>query len=445
MKICSINLKDNDMKANSKIKFSILSFIGIFIFFFPFNNQVPIVYMINKTKELLGDNLKYVVITSTVVLFVGMILGKVFKVPLFQKYFKGDGIIKSIFYTLSAVSVALVVADVNVPFIRHPQIGGKILTMASTVFLTIAIAGMFVIFIIKSGIVEFMAILMEPIMRPVFKLPGEAAVNILSSFVSSASIGVYFTEQYFESKTYTKRQACSVVSSFSVISVGYIGVLVSIAGIENMYGTILITSFVLVMIMGAIMVRIPPLLRIPDKNIDGSEQVVVKQRLGVKGRLNLALEKGIQRSNDFTLKAFGANMIQSLKFAQKTVGVMVPTVIIVLTLVYFTPIFTNLGHPLIPIIKLLGIPDAAKIAPSAIIGIVEISLPSILVGGAGVAKQISFFVVLLSIVQIIFFSEAGNAILSSKIPLNALRLVELFVIRTIIAMPLVALATHILV
>jgi len=51
-------------------------------------------------------------------------------------------------------------------------------------------------------------------------------------------------------------------------------------------------------------------------------------------------------------------------------------------------------------------------------------------------------VALLSIVQIIFFSEAGNAILGSKIPLGALKLIEIFFIRTVVALPLVALVTH---
>ncbi|MEI3579835.1 MAG: nucleoside recognition domain-containing protein [Acutalibacteraceae bacterium] len=99
---------------------------------------------------------------------------------------------------------------------------------------------------------EFVSVLCEPIMRPVFQLPGEAAINMISSFVSSASVGVYFTEQYYTQKAYTTRQACAVVTNFSVISVGYIGVLASIAGIEERYGVLLIASFVLVLLMGAI-------------------------------------------------------------------------------------------------------------------------------------------------------------------------------------------------
>lgn len=142
------------------------------------------------------------------------------------------------------------------------------------------------------------------------------------------------------------------------------------------------------------------------------------------------------------MEVFRRNALQSLQFAQKIVGVMIPTVMLVLVLVYYTPLFTWLGIPLVPVLRLLGIPDAALAAPSVLVGIVEVSLPGILVGGTGAAAETRFFVALLSIVQIIFFSEAGNAILGSKIPLGALKLIEIFFIRTVVALPLVALVTH---
>ena len=99
---------------------------------------------------------------------------------------------------------------------------------------------------------------------------------------------------------------------------------------------------------------------------------------------------------------------------------------------------------LAPVLGLFGVPDAALAAPSVLIGIVEISLPSILVSGTGACAAAAFFVVQLSIVQIIFFSECGNAILSSKIPLGAGKLVLIFLMRTAIAIPLVALLTNLI-
>lgn len=70
---------------------------------------------------------------------------------------------------------------------------------------TVSICGWFIVFVLKSGIVEFFGTLLEPLMRPLFKMPGAAAVNCLSSYVVSAAVGVYMTDQYYESKVYTQR------------------------------------------------------------------------------------------------------------------------------------------------------------------------------------------------------------------------------------------------
>ena len=247
------------MKTKSVSKFVLLSLIGVFLFFVPVkNSKVPVVLLTDTIKALLGSSLGLVVVISCTLLALGLIGARIFHIKTLERYYNGDPLIKMGFFLASAVLVWMVTLNVDLPFIRHPEIGGKILTLASTVFFTIALAGTLVIFIIRSGIVEFVSVLCEPIMRPIFRLPGEAAINMISSFVSSASVGVYFTEQYYTQKAYTTRQACAVVTNFSVISVGYIGVLASIAGIENQYGILLIASFVLVLVMGAIMIRIPP-------------------------------------------------------------------------------------------------------------------------------------------------------------------------------------------
>lgn len=433
------------VKRDDTIKFVLLSLCGILLFFVPvIHSTVPVVYGINAIKNLAGDYIKYVVIVSSILLLCSLIGGRVLGIAWMKEYHQGDSSVKIGFFAASILLVGMVYLDVDLPFIRNPEIGGKILMMASTIFITIALAGTLVIFIIKSGIVEAVSILMEPVMRPVFKLPGEAAINMISSFVSSASVGVYFTEQYYEKNTYTTRQACAVVTNFSVVSVGYIGVLASIAGIEQMYGTLLIGSFVIVLVMAAIMVRIPPLSRMDNLCMNGESQNHVSLKLGARERLRQALQVGTEKSQEFTPEAFKSNFLQAFKFAQKTVGVMIPTVMFVMVIAYDTPFFQWLGYPLVPLIRLLGIPDAVAIAPSVLIGIVEISLPSILVAGGRVAAQSVYFIVQLSIVQIIFFSEAGNAILSSKIPLKAGKLVLIFLVRTAVAMPIVAMLSHIL-
>ena len=262
------------MDQKNGIRFVILSFIGVLLFFIPiFNGVIPVVLLINTINGFFGSRIVWVAALSCILLFLEILGAKVLHIKKLESYFEGQGI-RCIFWVASFVVVLMKLMDVPLAFMQHPQIGGTILKLGSTVFVTIAVAGTLVSFIIESGIVEFVSVLMEPVMRPVFKLPGEAAVNIISSFVSSASVGVYFTEQYYLKKRYTCRQACSVVTGFSVVSVGYIGIIASLAGVPEMYGTLLVSSFILVLVMGAVMVRIPPLSTISDTYIDGSKEEI---------------------------------------------------------------------------------------------------------------------------------------------------------------------------
>ncbi len=432
------------MRTKEKLRFIILSLTGIVLFFVPvYRGMIPVVLIVNWIKGIMGVHLEWISAVSCFLLAAELAGGKLFKVPALAAYFKGERV-RCVFWSLSAVTAALRIFRVPFPFMEHPQIGGTILTLGSTVFLTIAVAGSLVVFIIQSGIVEFVSVLMEPVMQPLFNLPGEAAVNILSSFVSSASVGVYFTEQYYIKKRYTTRQACSVVTSFSVVSVGYIGVIASVAGIGEQYGLLLVSSFFMVLLMGAIMVRIPPISLMDNRYADGSPQIRDRVKMNLDERFRLAWKAGEEKAAGFSAGICMENFLKAFQFAQKIVGVMLPTVLFVLVLVYYTPLFTWLGYPLIPVLNLLGIPNAAMAAPSVFIGIVEVSLPGILIGGSEAAAQTRFFVALLSIVQIIFFSEAGNAILGSRIPLNVQRLVIIFLVRTAVAIPLAAGLTHIL-
>lgn len=427
------------------LRFALLSLIGVFLYFIPIGGKVPVVIFVGWIKTALGAHLNYVVLAA-LILLMGSILGaKVLKNQFCIGLHKGDKASKIIHYIIAFVAVIFVWFHLPPGAVfSDARIGGEVLSLAGTVMLTVSICGWFVVFILKSGIVEFFGILLEPLMRPLFKMPGGASVNYISSYVVSAAVGVYITEQYYESKVYTRREAIAAATSFSTISVGYVGVLCSIGHIEDMYGTLLALTFGLIFVMTVIMVRIPPLSRFPDTYIDGTERMLTNTQDDLQGsRFSRAVQAASMRSRDFSMKEFFQSLMNSLKFAQRIIAYMIPIVIVILSLVYYTPLFTWLGMPIAPMLNLLGLPDAASIAPAVLLGFVEVSLPAISVS-SGVALQSVFFVIQLSIVQIIFMTEAGNALLGAKFKLNFLNLVLIFLIRTIIAVPIIAAISHLL-
>jgi nucleoside recognition membrane protein YjiH len=86
-------------------------------------------------------------------------------------------------------------------------------------------------------------------------------------------------------------------------------------------------------------------------------------------------------------------------------------------------------------------PEAAHASETIIIGFADMFLPSILIEGAN--SNITLFVIgALSITQLIYLSEVGGVILGSKIPVSIFKLFVIFLIRTIIALPIIALMAH---
>lgn len=434
------------------MRFIVLSVIGVFLYFIPVDgSRVPVVILVGWIKDFLGDNMDYVVLLALAIL-VGTIFGaKVLKQKTCAELHAGDKNSKLIHYLLAFLVVLAVWFKLPPGAVfRDEEVGGQVLGLAGTVLLTVSICGGFIVFILKSGIVEFAGTLLEPLMRPLFRLPGAAAVNCLSSYVVSAAVGVYMTDQYYESKVYNRREAIAAATCFSTISVGYIGVLCSIGNINEMYGTLLILTFVLVIVMTAIMVRIPPISRIPktyaDKTGGMAEDASAKDIKTAEfqgGRFHRAVCAAALCSRQFTLKEFMLSMLNAVKFSQRIIAYMIPIVIVTLTLVHHTPVFTWLGYPIAPVLRLLGLPDAAQAAPAVLLGFIEVSLPAISVS-SGVAAQSVFFVVLLSIVQIIFMTEAGNAMLGARFTMKFNDLVLHFLVRTVIAVPIIAVISHIL-
>ena len=82
-------------------------------------------------------------------------------------------------------------------------------------------------------------------------------------------------------------------------------------------------------------------------------------------------------------------------------------------------------------------------APAVLLGFIEVSLPVISVS-SGVAAQSVFFVILLSIIQIIFMTEAGNAMLGARFSMKMKDLIIIFLVRTVIAVPVIAVISHLI-
>ena len=116
---------------------------------------------------------------------------------------------------------------------------------------------------------------------------------------------------------------------------------------------------------------------------------------------------------------------------------------IALIIAEFTPVFRILGIPFIPVYQLLQLPEAELASQTVIVGFADMFLPSVI--ASSIESEITRFVVAAtSVTQLIYMSEIGSIIMGSKIPVSLPKLFIIFVERTVVTLPVIALLAHLI-
>ena len=113
-------------------------------------------------------------------------------------------------------------------------------------------------------------------------------------------------------------------------------------------------------------------------------------------------------------------------------------------LTFHTPVFEWLGWPLAALLEIAGLPDAQAAAPGLLAGFMDQYMPAVVATGIQ-DERTSFLLAGLSVCQLVFMSEVGVLILRSKLPLRFMDLVVVFLLRTLIALPLLLAGAHLFV
>lgn len=426
------------------------SLIGIGIFFVPFPSQggetkIPLVIFIDYIKSILGESLQYITLGVIIMLCATWVASRVTSNEKIKSYHKKDGNIIGSLFILAAIFSILLIFDIGPDWLLHEDVGGLALTLGGSVLLTVSIAGFLVVFLMAFGFPEFIGTLMEPLMRKLYRVPGRAAVDAVTSFVASPAVGVFVTNQFYKEGKYTQRESASIATNFSVVSIGFFALLVSIGGILQYLPHMIITSFIITFIIAAIMIRIPPLSKKSNAYIDGQEHAENTTDNIAEGNIFIrACQAASKRAAASGPEVFKKAFWDAISFTQKIVAYVIAIATLSLIVATYTPIFDYLGAVFQYPLGMLQLSNAAQIAPTILISIAEVALPVILISSTDAAPMSVFFVCTLSTVQIIFFTESANAMLESDIPLTILDLVVIFLLRTLFAIPLVAIATHLI-
>ena len=305
------------------------------------------------------------------------------------------------------------------------------------------LAGVLLALLLNYGLLDFFGALLIKIMRPVFNLPGRSALDCIASWLGDGSIGVLLTSKQYEEGYYSKREATVIATTFSAVSITFCLVVLTQVGLEHLFLPFyLIVSFAGI-IAAIIVPKLPPLSKVPDSYYtkESHREDIPKGTTALKYAYELALRKAEKSPS---VKAFFIEGIENVfEMWFGTLPVILCMGTIALIIAEYTPIFTYLGIPFVPIFKLLQIPEAALASKTVIVGFADMFLPSV-IASSFESELTRFVVAATSVTQLIYMSEIGSIIMGSKIPVSLKNLFIIFLERTIVTLPIIALFAHLI-
>ena len=123
---------------------------------------------------------------------------------------------------LVALAVVICVGgEVGPEWIRGEDVGGSMVGLSRTL-VALAFSLSFVLpFLTDTGIMEFTGVLLKPVIRPLFHVPGRASVDLIASWLASSNTAVLITAGQYNSGYYSRREAATIMTNFSLVSIPF--------------------------------------------------------------------------------------------------------------------------------------------------------------------------------------------------------------------------------
>ncbi|ALX49841.1 YjiH family protein [Lentibacillus amyloliquefaciens] len=435
------------------LKFIIPSLLGVFLFMTPVGSgdglTIPIAILAGWVQEALADQLSAIMMIIIVLTSVLTVIAKITGPDAFRKtpFFQG------LFYTSTFWTITRVVAAVFAvmvffrlgPEAVHSDVTGQMLLgdLLHVLFAVFLFAGLFLPLLMNYGLLDFFGTLMTKVMRPLFKLPGRSSIDSLASWIGDGTIGVLMTSKQYEEGYYTKREAAVIGTTFSVVSITFTLVIFGEMNLGNMFIPFYLTVIAAGFIAALIMPRIPPLSKKADTYVTDSADGIDEEIPAGYNSFTLGYEKALDRAGkqNSVYKFFKEGGQNILDMWMGVAPIVMAFGLIALIIAEFTPIFSWLGLPFIPLLELMQVPYAGEASETMLIGFADMFLPAII--GASIEAEITRFIIgALSVTQLIYMSEVGGLLLGSKVPVSLKDLFIIFLLRTLITLPIITLIAH---
>ena len=447
---------DNKSKFTLKdnLKFIIPSIIGVLLFMIPIKYEgdvtIPIAIFSGMLVNFLGEYLVYIITGTMAISAILSLIATIVK----PKFITNNKILSSLFTTtplwlvsrvLGGIFGVLAAFQIGPQMIISGDTGAFVLNDLLTVLFSIFLfAGLFLPLLLNFGLLEFFGSLLTKVMRPVFKLPGRSSIYCITSWLGDGTLGIMLTNKQYEDGFYTEREAATISTTFSAVSITFSLVVINTVGLGNMFVPFYLTVTFAGIVAAVIVPRIYPLSKKKDTYYNGKTNKIDESIPEGYTSLSWGYEPAITKARkNSSIKEFFADGAKNV--LDMWVGVL-PVVMcmatIALIIATYTPLFKILGVPFIPILQLLQVPEAVQASQTLVVGFADMLLPSVVASTTITSEMTRFIVAAVSVTQLVYMSEVGGVLLGSKIPVNIKELIIIFIERTLITLPVIVLIAN---
>jgi nucleoside recognition membrane protein YjiH len=389
-------------------KFFVYSLVGAVVFFVPFEINGKDTIALDHIVTAIADRLRKTAIDT----------------------------VFSLFKVMGLVVGAMLVFESGPAWLFEPDLGPFLLNaLVIPVGLLVPIGAVFLALLVGYGLLEFIGVLLQPVMRPVWRTPGRSAIDAVASFVGSYSLGLLITNRVYREGKYSTREATIIATGFSTVSATFMVVVASTLGLMGSWNTYFWATLVVTFLVTAVTVRIWPLSGISDDYFEGVEP---QPEVDGRGR-RFSLAWSEARATVAAAPSLAGNVWQDLRDGVLMAMAILPSILSIgllgLVLATYTPVFDWLGYIFYPFTWALQIPDALLVAKASAVGVAEMFLPALLVVDAGM--RVKFIVAVVSVSQIIFFSAVVPCLVATDIPLSIPKLLAIWFERVVLTLVIV--------
>lgn len=417
-------------RTNAAFKLIVFSFIGIFFFFIPVTIGGKSTILLDHAATAIATKLR-----PAALVFVCLLIAYGALVPFIRGDWNKDltaGVF-SVLRVLGLILTGMYLAGVGPAVIFTPDMLPFLFDkLVLSVGLIVPIGALALAFLVGYGLLELTGVIVQPIMRPVWRTPGWSAIDAVASFVGSYSLALLITDRVYREGKYTAREAAIVATGFSTVSATFMIIVAKTLNLMGAWNLYFWSTLIITFTVSAITARLWPLSRMDQPATHDAPLPHGRSRL--VSAVDAGLAQAERAPN--IVPMLRATFTDGLRMASMILPSIMAVGLLGLLAAKYTPLFDIVGAALYPFTWLAQLPDAMLAARSMASGLAEMFLPAILLKDADVTLK--FVAGIVSVSQVLFLSASIPCVLATSIPLKLRDLIVIWYIRTALSILLAA-------